>query len=147
TAITPASGVIGTSMPVILTGTNLTGANLNLGTGLTAPGVLVTAGQITANLVIAPDAPLGQQSITVTTAAATSNGATFTIVPPTPAPTPAPVLATMALSSGVIGTSEPLVLTGTNLTGATLNLGTGLTATNVVVTSTQITGTLAVDPT
>ena len=136
--IAPNSGVAGTTVPVTLTGTNLTGATLNLGSGLTANTVIVGATQITANLVIATNAPLGSQNVTVTTAGGTSNAAVFTIVPP------APVLAPIAPNSGVAGTTVPVTLTGTNLTGATLNLGSGLTANTVIVGATQITANLVI---
>jgi uncharacterized protein (TIGR03437 family) len=79
-SIVPASGVIGIGTPVIITGTNLTGATLNLGAGITATGVVVTSTQITATLVVAATATLGLRSITVTTPGGTSNAATFTVV-------------------------------------------------------------------
>ncbi|HXB67001.1 MAG TPA: hypothetical protein VNY05_02090, partial [Candidatus Acidoferrales bacterium] len=138
--VTPAVGVLGTSVPVTLTGANLTGAALHLGAGITATGVVVTATQITANLAIAATAPLGPQTISVTTLGGTSGTVTFTVNPP------APTLTTVAPTLAATGTSVPLTLTGTNLLGAALNLRTGITA-NVVITATQITGTIVVAPT
>jgi hypothetical protein len=73
------SGTVGTTVAVTLTGTNLSGATLNLGSGLTANNVVTSATQITASLVIAANAPLGPQNITVTTAGGTSNIVVFTI--------------------------------------------------------------------
>jgi uncharacterized protein YjbI with pentapeptide repeats len=135
-AIAPLTGVIGASVPVTLTGVNLTGATLNMGAGITATGVVVTDTQITATLAIPATAPLGPQSITVTTAGGTSNPVALTILPLTP------TLATVAPLTGVIGTSVPVTLTGTNLAGATLIPGAGITATGVVATDAQITATL-----
>jgi uncharacterized protein YjbI with pentapeptide repeats len=137
-AIAPALGVTGTIVPVTLTGTNLTGATLSQGPGITATGVIVTASQITATLAIAATAPVGPQTLSVITAGGTSNALTFTVNPL------APTLTTIAPALSVIGNSQALTLTGTNLIGATLNLRAGITATNVVVTGTQITATVAV---
>src|SRR4029077_12726403 len=128
----------GTSVPVTLSGANLTGATLNLGTGITATSVVVTGTQITATLAIAATAPVGPQNISVTTPGGTTNAVTFTVNPPTPA------LASITPAVGVTGTSVPVTITGTNLTGATLNLDTGLTASGVVITDTQITAAIAV---
>jgi uncharacterized protein YjbI with pentapeptide repeats len=140
--IAPVQGVAGTSVPLVtLTGANLANATLHVGAGITATGVIATATQITATLNIAATAPLGSQNITVTTLGGASNAMTFTINPP------APVLASIAPAQGVIGINQPVILTGTNLTGATLTLGSGITATNVVVTGTQITATLVVPAT
>ena len=78
-SITPASGLVGTTVPVTLTGTNLTGALLNLSAGLTANDVTVDATHITANLVIPASAAIGPRAITVTTSRRTSNVVVFTI--------------------------------------------------------------------
>ena len=145
TSITPGSGVVGTNQAVSLAGTFLTGATLNLPAGVTllaAP--TITATQITATLVMAATAPLGPQNITVTTLGGTSLvPAVFKINPP------APVLTSTAPIQGAAGTSVPVIVTGTNLTGATLNgplLGQGITATGVAVNAagTQINATLVI---
>jgi hypothetical protein len=133
--VTPATGVSGTTVPVTLTGSSLTGASLNLGAGITATGIVATAGQITANLAIAATAPIGPQTLSVSTLGGTSSTVTFTVNPPTP------ILATITPALAVTGTSVPVTLTGTHLTSATLNLGAGVTAAGVVVTATQITAT------
>src|SRR5205823_10436363 len=84
TAISPATGVIGTTVPVTLTGSNLSGANLNLGAGVTATGVIATPSQITATLTIAATAPIGPQTISVTTPAGDSGPVAFTVNPLAP---------------------------------------------------------------
>jgi hypothetical protein len=81
TGIAPAAGVIGTSQALILTGTNLNGATLTLGAGITATGVVAIANQISATFVVAATAPLGPASVTVTTQGGTSNAVTFTVMP------------------------------------------------------------------
>ena len=137
-AIAPAAGVIGTTVPVTLSGTNLSGANLNLGAGITATGVAATPGQTAATLAIAATAPVGPQTISVTTPGGDSGTVTFTVLPL------APTLATIAPALGAAGTSVTVALTGTNLTGATLSPGAGINATGVVATATQITGTFTI---
>ncbi|HMC58471.1 MAG TPA: LamG-like jellyroll fold domain-containing protein, partial [Candidatus Solibacter sp.] len=129
---------IGTSVPVTITGTNLTGATLNQLAGITATVGTVTDTQITASLNIAATAALGTRSIIVTTAGGASNAMTFTINPPTPG------LTTIAPSAGVTGTSVPVTLTGTNLAGATLSPVAGITVTMGTVTATQITASFAI---
>jgi phosphodiesterase/alkaline phosphatase D-like protein len=140
TSINPSVGVRGTSVPVTLTGTNLTGATLNLPSGITTSGTpVVSATQITATFVIASGAATGSRNITVTTAGGTSNAVTFTVN------SAAPTLAGINPSAGVRGTSVPVTLTGTNLTGATLNLPSGITTSGTpVVSATQITATFVI---
>jgi hypothetical protein len=139
-SIAPALGVQGASVPVTINGTNLTGAALNLPAGVTTSAApVVTATQITATLVVAATAATGPQNITVTTVGGTSSAVVFTVNPPPP------TLASLTPASGVQGTSVPVTITGTNLTGAALNLPAGVTASAApVVTATQITATLAI---
>jgi hypothetical protein len=68
-----------------ITGTNLTGAALNLPAGVTTSAApVVTATQITATLVVAATAAAGPQNITATTAGGTSAAVVFTVIPPPP---------------------------------------------------------------
>src|SRR5205807_501602 len=140
TSIAPATGVVGTSVAVTIAGSNLTGATLNLPAGITPSAApAVTATQITTTFVIAANAATGPQSISVTTAGGTSNAATFTVT------AAAPSLASIAPSTGAVGTSVAVTLTGANLTGATLNLPAGITLSGApAVTATQITATLVI---
>src|SRR4029077_14692886 len=50
-------------------------------------------------------------------------------------------------ASGGQNTSVPVTITGTFLTGATLNLPVGITAVSVIATTTQINALLAIDTT
>ncbi|TMB10569.1 MAG: choice-of-anchor D domain-containing protein, partial [Deltaproteobacteria bacterium] len=93
-SISPTSGVRGTTVPVTLTGTNLTVATaVNGGTGVacTITGT-TTATTLTANCVIASTATLGAHAVTVSTPTGASNAVTFTVLGATIAfagPTPA----------------------------------------------------------
>jgi hypothetical protein len=138
TTIAPAVGIQGTSVPVTITGANLLAATLNIPAGITATTVATTATQITATFVIALNAPIGPQGITATTPAGTSGLVFFTVKPP------APTLTSVAPAIGVQSLSALVILTGTNLTGGTLTLPTGVTASSVVITPTQISAVLAV---
>jgi hypothetical protein len=135
--IAPASGQQGqTITTVTLTGTGLSGATINALSGITVSNVVATASQVTATFTLASGAPLGGQSVTVTTAGGTSNGLTFTVNPPTP------VLSTIAPASGQQGqTITTVTLTGTGLSGATINALSGITVSNVVATASQVTAT------
>jgi hypothetical protein len=136
--IAPATGVRGTTVPITITGTGLTLGTINLPVGITlsgTPGVSFTT--ITASLVIATDAPLGAQSITVTTPGTgnLSNAFTFTVT------APVPTLTSVAPATGTAGTTVATTFTGTGLVGGTLNLPTGITilaGTTPVVASTGL---------
>jgi hypothetical protein len=84
TSISPAFGARGTLvLPVILTGTNLTGATAVTvsGTGVTASGVtVVNPTVVRANFTIGATAALGPRTVSVTTPGGTSNTVTFTVV-------------------------------------------------------------------
>ncbi|MGE5570031.1 MAG: DUF4082 domain-containing protein [Rhodospirillales bacterium] len=143
TSITPSSGVRGTTVPVTITGTNLFEGRLNVPAGVTVTNFASTSTTITANLVIAAGAATGTHSITVTTMGGGSNALNFSITSgSTP---PAPTLTGITPNSGVQGASVPVTLTGTNLTGAALNLPAGITTSGApVVTATQITAVFVI---
>lgn len=143
-AVSPATGAQGATVPVTLTGTNfVTGASVTTSnTGITVSGVtVVSATQITATFTIATNAALGAANVTVTTTGGTSGAATFTVNPP------APTLTGVSPAAGVQGATVPVTLTGTNLvTGASVTTGnTGITVGAVtVVSATQITATFTI---
>jgi len=118
TAVTPASGVTGTSVAATLTGTNFAaGATVNVSNpGVTVSNVtVVNSTQITATLAIAAGAATGAANVTVTTAGGTSGAVVFTINPALP------TLTAVTSASGVTGTSVAASLTGTNFAaGATV---------------------------
>ncbi|WP_228796579.1 beta strand repeat-containing protein [Nocardia nova] len=131
TAIVPNVGSVTGGTTVVLTGTNLTGATSVSFGGTPATSFTVdSATQITA---VAPAHAAGTVLVTVTTAGGTSNGVAYTYVA-------VPVLTTIAPSSGPIAGGTTVVLTGTDLTGATSVGFGGTPATSFTVNSaTQIT--------
>jgi hypothetical protein len=144
-SISPNAGARGTSVPVTLKGTGLTGS-----TGITVPGGGITVGAftvvddntITATFTITPAAALTARNVTVSTAGGVSNPVTFTVVTPG-----TPTLASISPNSGLRGTAVFVTLTGTGFTttGTTVNVvapAGGLTVTGVTVVSpTTITAT------
>jgi N-acetylglucosamine-6-sulfatase len=142
-AISPSSGTPGASVPVTLTGSNLSGATVNIsGSGIGVTGVSSTATQITATFNVGSTAS-GSYNVTATTAGGTSNPVTFAVNGSPPPPVPS--LSSITPSSGQVGSSVNVTLAGVNLSGATLNVsGTGITAGNVSSSSTQITATLTI---
>jgi hypothetical protein len=128
TSFTPTSGPVGTS--VVITGTNLTGATVVSFNGVNATTFTVnSATQITAT--VPTTATTGP--IRVTTPNGTGSSLTnFTIA--------APTITSFAPTSGPVGTS--VVITGTNLTGATAVTFNNVTATFTVNSATQITATV-----
>ena len=123
-SIAPATGGRGTSVPVTLTGANLTGASAvtvsGTGVSCTISGT-PTATTVNANCAITAAAALTARTVRVTTLGGTSNTVTFTVA--------AATLASIAPATGNRGTTVPLILTGTTLTGATTVTvsGTGVT--------------------
>jgi hypothetical protein len=116
-SIAPNTGGRGTTVPVTLTGTNLTGATAITvsGTGVGVSGIsVVNSTTVTANFAISGSAALSARTVTITTANGTSNPVTFTIVAPT-----APALTSISPNTGVRNTVVPVTITGTNLTGTT----------------------------
>ncbi len=128
TSLSPTNGPVGTT--VIITGTNFTGASAVSFNGTAATFTVNSATQITATV------PAGAStgSVVVTTPGGTSNGVAFTVIPP------APTLSSLSPTSGPVGTS--VVITGTNLAGATAVSFNGTAVTFIVNSATQITATV-----
>jgi hypothetical protein len=129
-SISPTSGVRGTSVSVTLTGTNLSGAQtINVsGAGVTVSNLtVVSATSLTATFTISSNAALTSRNVTITTPGGTTGSVTFTVTGST--------LASITPTSGQRGTSVPVTLSGTGLTGATaVNVsGGGITVSAVTV--------------
>ncbi len=127
----PNVGPVTGGTTVVLTGTNLTGTTaVNFGGTPAASFTVDSATQITA---VAPAGTAGTVQITATTAGGTSNGVAFTYVA-------VPTLAGITPPAGSVTGGTTVVLTGTNLTGATAVSFGGTPATSFTVDSaTQIT--------
>ena len=151
TSVAPNQGVQSSTVPVTLTGTNFVVAATTVavsGAGVTVNNIVVgSATSLTANIVIDPAAAAGARTVTVTTAAGTSGGQTFTINLPAPS---APTLASVAPNQGIQGATVAVTLTGTNFVVAATTVavsGAGVTVNNIVVGSaTSLTANLVIDP-
>jgi hypothetical protein len=146
TSVTPNSGVRGTTVPVTLTGTNFTAATGTedvdvavTGTGITIGAItVVNSGTITTTFTITATTPIGARNVSVTTEGGTSNTQTFTVMGPS--------LTSISPNAGELGTSVPVTLTGSGLTGATaIAAGGGITVSNLaVVNDTTVTATFTI---
>jgi hypothetical protein len=149
TSISPTSGTRGTSVPVTLTGTNLTGATaitVTPGTGFTVSNLtVVNSTTVTATFTIAASAGTGgTRTVSITTPGGTSNTVNFTVVNP-----PTATLSSVSPNTGARGTAVPVTLTGTNFTtGSTVAVsggGGGVSVSGItVVNSTTITATFTI---
>jgi hypothetical protein len=149
TAITPNSGVQGTTVSVTLTGTNFTaGSNVVItpSTGITQSGATFSATSITTSFQIAGNAPTTARTVTVGTSGGTTAGVTFTVI----AKPPAPTLTSITPNTGTRGNTVAVTLVGSNFSSAGLGVnvsGSGVTATNVTfVDATHVTANLVIDP-
>jgi hypothetical protein len=153
-SITPSSGAPGTSVNVTLTGANLTGATaVNVsGSGITVSKLtVVSSTSVTVTLTIAGAATPGAGTVTVTTPGGTSGSVTFTVSAPAPTLTAISPAPNSSPNPYVHGTSVPVTLTGTGLTGGTVSVagsgGPTVTVINqVVVNSSTVTATLVIPP-
>jgi len=149
-AVSPATGVQGATVQIILTGTNFIVGDTAVaitGTGVTVSHVIVgNSTSLTAQLVIDPAATADARTITVTTTVGTSGGETFTVTAPVLA---VPTLTGFSPTQAVQGTIVPLLLTGTDFVigATTVNVsGTGIAVSSVVVSgSTSLTCTFTID--
>lgn len=142
-SVTPNSGLRGFAIPVTLIGTNftVTGTKVTVsGTGITVSAVtVVDPVTISATFTFTSSAGLTARNVTVTTPGGTSNIQTFTVLGPT--------LTSIDPTSGLRGTSVPVTLTGTGLTGATKITvsGSGVTVSNLTpVDDTSVTATFTI---
>ncbi|MFI6310238.1 IPT/TIG domain-containing protein, partial [Nocardia fusca] len=131
TTVVPNTGPVAGGTTVVLTGTNLTGATAVSFGG--TPATSFTVNSSTKITAVAPAGAAGTVSVTVTTTGGTSNGVAYTYIA-------VPTLTTIAPNAGPVAGGTTVVLTGTNLTGATAVSFGGTPATSFTVnSSTQIT--------
>jgi hypothetical protein len=151
TSVQPGQACQGETLTAAISGTNLNGTTLvdfGAGVNVTAFQVNLNGTQITADIAIDAAAAPGSRDVSVTTPAGTDTlAAAFTVQLPPPVP---PVLTSVAPVSGLCGQSMTVVITGTNLNGATL-VGFGaditITAFQVNLDGTQITADIAINAT
>ena len=132
---TPTSGPVGTGVTV--TGTGFTGAS-----SVAFGGTAATSFTVVSDTQVTAAVPAGATTgaVTLTTPSGTATGGTFTVT------AAAPTISGFTPASGPVGTS--VIITGTNLTGATAVAFNGTGATSFTVNSaTQITATVAVGTT
>ena len=145
-SLTPSSGVRGTVVPVVLSGSNFVGLGPTTvqvpGGGVTVTVTSVNSTTITANFTIGNAAPLTTRAVTVTVGGIVSNSQPFTVLG---------VSLTSVSPNSVLrsSTAIPVVFTGANLSGATgitgLNGGVSLVAGSFhVVNATTVNATLNV---
>lgn len=134
TSFSPTSATSGSN--VVITGTNFTGATAVSFNGTTAQFTVNSATQITA--VVPSNVTSGKISIT-TPNGNVSSTENFTLIIPTP------TISSFSPKSGSTGSN--VVITGTNLTGATAVSFNGLSAQFTVNSATQITAVVPNNPT
>ncbi|MFF3953162.1 IPT/TIG domain-containing protein [Streptomyces sp. NPDC001890] len=129
-SLTPTQGPVEGRNTVTLTGTGLTGAtSVRFGT-TAAAFITVSDAQVTA---IAPAAPAGPLSVTITTAGGTSAGISYTYVA-------APVLNSVAPAQGPLAGQNTVTLSGTGFTGTTsVRFGVNAAISFTFVSATQLT--------
>ncbi len=151
TSISPSSGARGATIGVTLSGTNLASASAVTvsGTGVTCAVTSSTATSVAASCTIASTATTGTRTVNVTTPGGTSGNVNFTVT------APAPVLTSISPTSGArppllpIGgtTVVPVTISGSNLTGGTVNVsGNGILVSGVSVNAagTQVNATFTI---
>jgi len=142
--VSPASGLQGQTLDVVITGANLNGtSSVSLGEGITVNGVTVdSATQLTVSITIGETAAAGLRCASVT-----SDGGTGTLDDCFTVSIPAPEVISLNLDSANTGETVEIVITGVSLDGATsVSLGEGITVNSFAVDSpTQITVNITID--
>jgi len=126
-AITPSSGLQGSRVSVVLTGTNLIGVTVPGGVNVSGGGVTATitavnSNTISATFVIAAGAVPGARNVTVSAPSGTSNPVSFTVVAVSGTLMPNPVRFG-AQATGT--TSAPITVTFANTTPLPITLRSG----------------------
>lgn len=140
TSVAPISVTQGVATPVIITGTNLSGATLQF-SNATFSSLVTSATQITATVT---GTAVNTGTVTVTTGNG-SDTKPFTVT----APLPAPTVSSVTPNSGVQGQSYTVTITGSNfLNGASLASsfsGTGITVNSTTyVSATQLSASITI---
>jgi len=122
-SISPDNGSQGATRNITITGTNLAGASeVRFGTGITTNSFSVfDANRITVNITIVPGTQTGARDVTVTTP-----GGSFSLPGSFTVTQGLPVITSISPDYGIQGTELSVVISGSNLNGATsVNFGAG----------------------
>ncbi|MDF3294353.1 IPT/TIG domain-containing protein [Streptomyces silvisoli] len=135
--VLPSSGPASGGNPVLILGSGLANAS-SVTFGGTPASILFQDPIGLLIIVTAPAHAPGTVPVVVTTTSGTSAPAMYTYIGPPPPP-PAPTATSILPATGPTTGGTPFVISGTNLTGATVTFG-GAAATVVASTPTQISG-------
>jgi len=146
--MSPATAIQGASFALTINGSNLSGAtSVDFGPpdNITVSNISSTASQVTCSVSIGATAQTGGRTVRVTTASGgtSTNYLVFIINSSSPAPT----ISSISPSQHARGTTFTLTITGTNLsqtTSVNFNKSTGITVSNIVANSTQVTATISI---
>jgi uncharacterized protein (TIGR03437 family) len=145
-SLSPATGAPGTSVPLVISGSNLSNVSsvqFSPSAGIAVSNVNATATQVTATVTIAAGTPTGQTNVSVSVwpSAGISNALAFTVV------AAGPQIASLSPASGSPGSTVSLSIAGSNLssvTGIQFSPSTGIAVSNVNATATQVTATVTI---
>jgi regulation of enolase protein 1 (concanavalin A-like superfamily) len=148
-SVSPNSGTQGQNLNVVIAGNNfVSGPTCNFGAGITVNSCAYnSAGQITANISIAPTAASGPNNVTITNSDGQVGTLTASFSIQKAVANPAPTLTGVSPSSGTqTQTSLSVTLTGTNFqAGPTCTFGSGITVNSCTFNSTtQITANVTI---
>lgn len=143
TGINPFSAVQGTTVNVVLSGTNfVVGMTVAAGEEINVRNLSIASStSANATFVVSASATIGPRDITVTTPGGTSGSVVFDIIA-----APGPTLTGITPNRGVVDSSVTVTLTGTNfLAGMSVDTIEGITVSSVAfVSSTQATAVFAI---
>lgn len=148
TSISPASGNVGQSINVTLTGSGFASGDVcNFGAGVTVNSCTFNGStQLVAGLTISASAVSGGRTVSVTNAGGQNSSLQNAFVVTQSGSAPPPVLTGVAPNSGNLGQTLSVTLTGTNFqTGATCNFGSSITVNSCTFnSSTQLTASITI---
>jgi glucose/arabinose dehydrogenase/subtilisin family serine protease len=143
-SIAPSQGTPGATVSVTVNGSGFgAGTTLSVGAGITVSNLaIVSAAQLTATLTIASGAAPGARNVTVTN----PGGGSATLAGGFSVAGATVTVGSVSPNQGAAGATVPVTINGSGFAaGATLNVGAGITVSNVVVGSaTQLTATLTI---
>jgi len=146
--MSPATAIQGASFTLTINGSNLAGAtsvNFSPPDDVTITNINSTAVQVTCAVSIGATAATGGRLLTVTTASGGTS--TNVLVFAINSSSPAPAVSSISPAKKAQGTTFTLTISGTNLsqtTSVNFSPSTGITVSNIVANSTQVTATISI---